>query len=295
MTTSDSNRRGILLAGGTGTRLDPVTRVVSKQLLPVYDKPMIYYPLSVLMLAGIREIMVISTPNQLPLFRELLGTGEDLGVTFNWEAQECPQGIAQSLVIAEDFLDGRPSALILGDNIFFGNGLGSRLRAAAQCTDGATIFSYPVANPSDFGVVTLDRDGSPTSLSEKPSKPGSNLAVTGLYFYDSDAPAIAQSIEPSKRGEYEITSVNDHYLQKGSLRVEQLGRGDAWLDTGTHESLLQASMFVETIESRQGLKIACPEEIAWRRGWIDQDAFKVLSDRMSGSSYGRYLRSLISE
>ena len=288
-------RKGIILAGGSGTRLHPVTRVVSKQLLPVYDKPMIYYPLSVLMLAGIRDVLIISTPEDLPRFEQLLGDGASWGLEFTYAEQPRPEGIAQALIIAESFLAGAPSALVLGDNIFFGAGISQRLQHASSDYEGATVFAYPVANPSEFGVITLDDDGRPLTLEEKPSHPTSNLAVTGLYFYDAKAPSVAGSIAPSARGELEITAVNQAYLTAGELHVEQLGRGDAWLDTGTHESLLQASMFVETIESRQGLKIACPEEIAWRQGWIDNDAFLALADAMGGGTYASYLRDLCRE
>jgi glucose-1-phosphate thymidylyltransferase len=289
------HRKGIILAGGSGTRLHPVTRVVSKQLLPVYDKPMIYYPLSVLMLAGIREILVISTPADLPRFEMLLGDGASWGLDFNYAEQPRPEGIAQALTIAETFLDGAPSALVLGDNIFFGAGISQRLLHASSGDEGATIFAYPVANPSAFGVVTLDDAGNPVALEEKPLKPNSNLAVTGLYFYDDRAPHIAANISPSARGELEITAVNQVYLEAGELQVEQLGRGDAWLDTGTHDSLLQASMFVETIESRQGLKIACPEEIAWRQGWIDNEAVLAMANAMGDASYATYLRDVCKE
>ena len=285
-----STRKGIILAGGSGSRLHPVTRAVSKHLLPVYDKPMIYYPLSVLMLAGIREILVITTPEDAPRFQALLGDGGDWGLTIEYCVQARPDGVAKALVIAEPFLDGSPSALVLGDNVFFGNGLRARLARASEHEEGATVFAYPVANPSDFGVVRLDIDGRPVSIVEKPESPESNLAVTGLYFYDERAATPA-----SARGEVEISDVNQAYLQDGMLRVEQLGRGDAWLDTGTHESLLQASMFVETIETRQGLKIACPEEIAWRQGWIDDAQFAALAAAMGAGTYGDYLRALISE
>ena len=288
-------RKGIVLAGGAGSRLHPVTVAVSKQLLPIYDKPMVYYPLSVLMLSGIRDIMLISTPVDVPRFEALLGDGSAWGVSIQYAVQPNPEGIAQALVIADPFLDGAPSALVLGDNVFFGNQLTSRLERADSRQEGATVFAYPVANPQEFGVVDLDSHNRPVRLVEKPNDPQSNLAVTGLYFYDHMAPAIARSIEPSARGELEITAVNQAYLEAGSLHVEQFGRGDAWLDTGTHESLLQASMFVETIESRQGLKIACPEEIAWRSGWIeDEDVDRIVAG-MGKSTYGRYLQQMLQE
>lgn len=288
-------RKGILLAGGSGTRLHPVTHVVSKHLLPVYDKPMVYYPLSVLMLAGIRDILIICTPSDLPQFQALMGDGSAWGLEFSWTTQAKPDGIAQALILAEKFLGGGPSTLVLGDNIFFGNGMRKRLATVGAQEEGATVFSYPVAHPSNFGVIELDIDGRPVRIIEKPEHPASNLAVTGLYFYDGQAPTIAKNVQPSERGELEISAVNQAYLDMGLLQVEQFGRGDAWLDTGTHESLLQASMFVETIEARQGLKIACPEEIAWRQGWIDDDAFAALAQACIGSSYGTYLRQLLNE
>ena len=288
-----TTRKGIILAGGSGTRLHPVTRVVSKQLLPIYDKPMIYYPLSVLMLAGIQEILIISTPVDLPKFKDLLGSGERWGLTFSYAEQPEPKGIAQALLIAEEFLSGSPSALVLGDNVFFGSRLRTMLERAHARKKGATVFVYPVANPSDFGVLEIDDDGMPTAILEKPKAPTTNLAVTGLYFYDNQAPAMAREVQPSARGELEITALNEAYLAKSQLHVEHFGRGDAWLDTGTHESLLQASLFVETIESRQGLKIACVEEIAWRNGWIDDDALADCVKCEAGSSYGTYLRSLL--
>jgi glucose-1-phosphate thymidylyltransferase len=290
-----TRRKGIILAGGSGTRLRPATNVVCKQLLPIYDKPMIYYPLSVLLLAGLREILIVTTPEDQQRFKTLLGTGSQWGIQFSYEVQHHPNGIAEALVLAEPFLSGSSSALVLGDNVFFGNGLVSRLQRACRYEAGATIFTYPVANPEQFGIVELDSAGHPRSITEKPELPGSNLAVTGLYFYDSQAPEIARDTCASHRGEREITDVNRAYLDAGQLRVEQLGRGDAWLDTGTHDRLLQASMFVETIESRQGLKLACPEEIVWRQGWIDDEAFSSLADALSGSSYGGYLRRLLRE
>jgi len=288
-------RKGILLAGGSGTRLHPVTHVVSKQLLPVYDKPMVYYPLSVLMLAGIRDILIICTPEDLSRFQALLGDGSAWGLKLSWTTQATPEGIAQALVLGEAFLNGAPCALVLGDNIFFGNGMRDRLAKVGAQEEGATVFSYPVAHPSNFGVVELDIDGRSVRIVEKPEHPASNLAVTGLYFYDAQASTIARNVQPSERGELEISTVNQAYLDMGLLQVEQFGRGDAWLDTGTHESLLQASMFVETIEARQGLKIACPEEIAWRLGWIDDHAFAALAQACSGSSYGTYLQQLLNE
>lgn len=281
------------MAGGAGTRLRPVTRAVSKHLLPIHDKPMIYYPLSVLMLAGIREVMLISTRAELPRFRALLGNGDSWGLQIVYEEQEEPLGIAQALVIADEFLGGDPSALVLGDNIFFGSGLRGRLERADARTDGATIFVYPVADPSSFGVLEVDGDGRAMAVVEKPKSSTSNLAVTGLYFYDGDATEIARQIEPSTRGEREITAVNEAYRAAGRLHVEHFGRGDAWLDTGTPESLLQASLFVETIETRQGFKVACLEEIAWRQGWIDDEVLSRCAAREAGSSYGRYVQALL--
>jgi glucose-1-phosphate thymidylyltransferase len=286
-------RRGIILAGGSGTRLYPATRVLSKQLMPVFDKPMVYYPLSTLMLAGIRDILVISTPHDLPLFRQLLGAGDDWGLRFEYAVQPEPKGIAQALLIAEPFLAGQPSCLILGDNIFYGHQISQQLQQTSQQRGGATVFAYHVRDPQRYGVVTLDTDGQPLDIVEKPQQPQSNWAVTGLYFYDADAPQIARSLTPSPRGELEITDVNRAYLQQGRLSVERLGRGTAWLDTGTHESLLEAATFVSVIEARQGLKIACPEEIAWRMGWLNDDQLSRLATPLRNSGYGQYLLDLI--
>ncbi len=287
--------KGIILAGGAGTRLHPLTQVVSKQLLPVYDKPMIYYPLATLMLAGIREVLVISTPVDLPRFEALLGDGSNWGIALSYAAQPEPNGLAQAFVIGEAFVAGEPSCLILGDNLFYGSGLGPRLRAAARIERGGTIFGYRVRDPRAYGVAEIDAAGRVVSLEEKPTLPKSNLAVVGLYFYDGDAPAIARSLQPSARGEYEITDLNRAYLARGDLRLEVLGRGAAWLDTGTHESLLQASQFIHTIEERQGFKVACPEEIALGQGWIDREQVGRLAARMGNSTYGEYLRALAAE
>ncbi len=285
-----TERSGIVLAGGSGTRLHPATLATSKQLLPVYDKPMVYYPLSTLMLAGIRRILLISTPHDLPAFKRLLGDGSAWGLELHYAEQPNPEGLAQALIIAEAFLAGRMSALVLGDNIFHGEGLSRRLQAAAQATQsGATIFAYQVADPERYGVVTLDAAGKALDIVEKPKTPPSNLAVTGLYFYDASAPARAKSLKPSARGELEITDLNRLYMQEGLLSVETLNRGYAWLDTGTQDSLLDAANFIAAVERRQGLKIGCPEEIAWRQRWIDSAALARLAEPLRKSGYGEYL------
>ncbi len=286
-----SDRRGIILAGGAGTRLHPLTLAVSKQLLPVYDKPMIYYPLSVLMLAGIREVMVITTPEDQAGFQRLLGDGSRLGMKIVWQVQERPDGLAQAFILGEDFVDGRPSALVLGDNLFYGGGFTGMLQRADARAEGATVFGYPVADARRYGVVELGSDGRAIGLEEKPAEPRSNLAVTGLYFVDATASAKARDLKPSPRGELEITDLNRLYLEEGSLHVEQLGRGFAWLDTGTHDSLLEAGEFVRTLEHRQGLRIGCVEEIAFTAGWIDAAGLKASADRMGGG-YAEYLRGL---
>jgi len=285
--------KGLILAGGAGTRLYPLTRAVSKQLMPVYDKPMIYYPLSVLMLAGIRDILVITTPEDQPSFRKLLENGQQLGLSFSYAVQPQPGGLAQAYLIAERFLGGDPSCLVLGDNLFYGRGLSEMLNRAANRLNGATIFGYPVKNPREYGVVELDADGKAVGIEEKPTCPKSPYAVPGLYFYDGTATERAKTLKPSKRGELEITDLNRTYLEEGQLHVEIFGRGFAWLDTGTHESLLDASNFIATVQNRQGMMVSCPEEIAWRRGFITDDQLRKLAEPLKKNGYGQYLLDLL--
>jgi len=286
-------RKGIILAGGSGTRLYPITKAVSKQLLPIYDKPMIYYPLSTLMLAGIQEVLIISTEHDLPMFEKLLGDGKHLGMRFEYKVQKAPNGLAEAFIIGEEFIDGKPCALVLGDNIFYGHGLSSTVQRAAESED-AVIFGYYVNNPKSFGVVEIGKDGKAISIEEKPENPKSHLAVPGLYFYNSDVVEVAKNITPSARGELEITAVNDYYLKKGELKVEIMGRGMAWLDTGTYDGLSEAAVFVETIQKRQGLYISCIEEIAYRMGYIDKEAILELARPMNKTDYGKYLENLVS-
>ncbi|WP_213993019.1 glucose-1-phosphate thymidylyltransferase RfbA [Sodalis sp. dw_96] len=285
--------KGIVLAGGSGTRLHPITRGVSKQLLPIYDKPMIYYPLSVLMLAGIRDILIITTPDDLPSYRRLLGNGDEFGIRLSYAGQPSPDGLAQAFLIGETFIGGEPCCLVLGDNIYFGQGFSPKLRQVAARTQGATIFGYQVMDPERFGVVEFDDNFRALSLEEKPVRAKSNWAVTGLYFYDAQVVEFAKQVTPSSRGELEITSINQMYLERDQLQVQLLGRGFAWLDTGTHDSLIEASMFVQTVEKRQGFKIACLEEIGWRNGWLDDDGVRRAAQALSKTGYGQYLVDLL--
>lgn len=287
--------KGIILAGGSGTRLAPMTSVISKQLLPVYDKPMLHYPLALLMDAGIRDILIISTPRDLPMMRELLGDGSDIGISLSYAEQPSPDGLAQAFIIGEEFVGDNPACLVLGDNIFYGQSIRNHMREAAKTTEGAVVFGYHVKDPERYGVVAFDKEGIATSIEEKPEKPKSNWAVTGLYFYDNDVVEIAKGLTPSARGELEITDVNRAYLERGTLQVKRLGRGTAWLDTGTPDSLISAGRFVQTIEARQGLKIACIEEIAYAQGYINQSQFESLIDKYGKHDYAQYLRSLLSD